>query len=292
MSAQAGDARAEQASSKAQASAASPLGVLAGYDGSPDAERALRWAAWEARARRTMLTVLSAGQADIDAVLAPGMRLARELAGEDRTRRLAATGSAAAALCAHSASAELIVVGARGSGRDSMPGMPIGSVSLQVAANATGPVIVVRSGGHATSGHTSLPIVVGLDGSPDSHAAAQFAVEEAALRHCHLIAVCALADSPGVLGAAGHIRQDAGQLMARHERENPELDIRCEMSAGSARSALLEASVGAQLVVVGARGLGGFTGMTMGSVGLAVTSYARSPVAVIRASGRARLRAS
>ncbi len=277
----------------------SGTGIVVGYDGSPGSEDALAWAAREALARQAELTVCLAQtppypapatrdsapddetQPSAEQALAPALQLARELTAGAVVRPLIATGSPAAVLCECSAAAGLVVVGSRG--RGGMPGLPIGSVSLQVAAHARGRVVVVRGDWQPVPGHSRLPVVIGTEGSPASEAAVTFAFEEAALRETYLLALCAIADDPGVLGAAGRIREDFEQLISRHERQHPGVAVRRQVSEGSARYALLEAAAGAQMLVVGARGRGGFAGMTLGSVSVAVVGYAVCPVGVVHA---------
>jgi nucleotide-binding universal stress UspA family protein len=70
--------------------------------------------------------------------------------------------------------------------------------------------------------------------------------------------------------------------MRVREKEYPDVTVLRQVSVGSPRTALLTAAVGAQLVVVGARGRGGLSGMSLGSVAQAVLHYAPCPVAVIR----------
>ncbi|HUC55925.1 MAG TPA: universal stress protein [Streptosporangiaceae bacterium] len=260
-------------------------GVVVGYDGSPDSCSAMKWAAKEATARGTLLTVCVAGVPDTgetESMLRTAQAAARELAG-DRVRSLPLTGSAARVLCDLSSDADMVVLGARGGDRDLMPAVPLGSVSLRVAAHGLGRIVVVRGHWQPVPGMAKRPVVVGADGSRESLAAMTFAAEEAVLRQSPLIAVCGLADSAGVLGAAGCIRREFEDQVARCKLGNPDLTVRCELSEGPPRQALLEAAAGAQLLVVGARGRGGIDQMTIGSVGLAALTYARCPVGVIHA---------
>jgi nucleotide-binding universal stress UspA family protein len=268
--------------------------ILVGYDGSAGAIEALSWAAREARARKSLLTVCLVRAPEFAAshpvaascgasrgsepLLEAGLKLARSIAGQEAAQPLLADGPIAAGLCERSGEAEMVVVGSRG--RGGMPGLPIGSVGLQVAAHGRGRIVVVRGDWQPVPGHAPLPVVAGVDGSPSSDAALAFAFEEAGLRRTYLAAVCALADDPGVLGASGRIKESFDELVSRHELQNPDISVERRVSEGSARAALLEAAAEAQMIIVGARGRGGFDDMAIGSVGMAILAYARCPVGV------------
>ena len=272
-------------------------GILVGYDGSPGSEQALLWAAREARWRGTILTVCHAcapGQAEAapgdgrasghmqaagDQNLAKALRIAQELMGPGQARPLLAAGPAARVLCEHSADADMVVVGARG--RGGLPGMLLGSVGQQVCAHARGRVVVVRGHWHPAAEYAPGPVVVGADGSAGSRAAIAFAAEEAMFREVPLLAVCALADSPGSLGGASRIQETFDQDIALQEKEYPELTILRQVCFGQPRAALLDASSAAQLMVVGSRGRGGLEGMPLGSVSQAMLHHARCPVGVV-----------
>jgi nucleotide-binding universal stress UspA family protein len=280
--------------------ASTAYGVLLGYDGSAGSDRALSWAAREAKARGTVLTVCLAWNEWYDAgrvpaeppgdgvadharraaehVAAGGLRAAQDLLGGQNVRLLVVYGSPAAVLRDHAAAADMVVVGSRG--RGGMSGLLVGSVGWQVAAHAPGRVIVVR--GHwRHGGYAPGPVVLGADSSACSRAAAAFAFEEAELRHAPLLAVCALADTPGSLGGAGRLQEGFEQMVSRFEKEHPEVTVLRQVSPGSPRDALLAASHRAQMLVVGARGLGGVRGMMLGSVSHALLSHAPCPVAVV-----------
>jgi nucleotide-binding universal stress UspA family protein len=271
-------------------------GVLVGFDGSPSSEGTLPWAVEEARARREPLTVCYAwgpgcparpgettaatqvAKRNGERILGCGVLLAQTLMEPSQVRSLLAAGPAATALCEHSARASVLVVGSRG--HSGLAGLLVGSVSSQVANHAKAPVVVVRGHWRHVSGDTSQPVVVGADGSQSSDAAMAFAFAEAAVRDTFVLAVCALADSAGMLGNAHVITTDFEDQADRWQKEHPGIIMRRQVSHGTARTALLTAASDAQLLVVGSRGRGGLRGMVLGSVSHALLHHAPCPVAV------------
>jgi len=272
-------------------------GIVAGYDGSPGAAQALRWAAMEAWARGTTLTVCLAWTPDHmelptesalcdlarqpagQEILARGLPYAESVLGPGRVQADLAAGSAAHVLCGRSRAAEMVVTGSRGHGE--LSGLRLGSVSWQVAGHASGPVVVVR-GAWRPANRQPGPVVLGADGSPAGQAAIAFAFEEAALRDVPLVTVCALTDAPGRLGGSHQVEEDFDQIVAVAAKEHPEVSVVRQVQPGTPRAALLSAAADAQLLVVGARGRGGFDEMSLGSIAEAVLLYAPGPVAVVR----------
>jgi nucleotide-binding universal stress UspA family protein len=271
-------------------------GILVGYDGSPGSKQAVRWAAREARSRGAALTVCQAWDLGYPAppspaaafdlarhageqILADGMRYARSVAGGREVRPLLLCGSAAHVLCEQGANADMVVLGSRGHG--GLAGMLLGSVSAQVTAHAAGRVVVVRGHWQPAGGYVPGAVVVGADGSEACSAAISFAFEEAALRDAALLAVCALADTPGSLGGARQIEEQFELAVAREEKAYPEVTALRQIARGAPRAALLAAAQDAQMLVVGARGRGGLRGMRLGSVSHAVLHHATCPVGVV-----------
>ena len=135
-------------------------------------------------------------------------------------------------------------------------------------------------------------ITVGLDGSQESRAAAEWAAREAKLRGLPLKIVHVwepvpepMAQAP-LLGAETHqhwterIPREAAQgLRLRH----PGVEVRTEQVSGRPAEALAEAADSAELLVLGSRGLGGLGGLMVGSVGLSVIAHADRPVVLVRA---------
>jgi nucleotide-binding universal stress UspA family protein len=182
-------------------------------------------------------------------------------------------------------------VGTRGLG--GFAGLLAGSVSTQVAAHAHCPVIVVRT--DATSGPgPEAPVVVGLDGSPLSTRALQFALDLAAATHAPLVAIYAWRGLPtGNLGPTtvwhydpDEAEEEARRLLAEQlagcAERYPQVRIehRTVLSFNPGET-LIDASRTAGLVVVGSRGRGGFTGLLLGSTSQTLVHHAHCSVAVI-----------
>jgi len=134
------------------------------------------------------------------------------------------------------------------------------------------------------------PIVVGVDGSADARRALEWAMDEskqsgAPLLLIHGVDVGVAAASPYGSGTVLQQLEEAGEQvlaeeLARVRATGIEADGRIEV--GSAAYALIEASRGARMLVVGSRGHGGFTGMLLGSVSSACSHHAHCPVVVVR----------
>ncbi|CAM5344128.1 MULTISPECIES: universal stress protein [Streptomyces] len=134
----------------------------------------------------------------------------------------------------------------------------------------------------------SHPVVAGIDGSERSLAAADWAAKEALLRGVPLCLVHALPPLPGaaVPVPAAETLQHLGEhilhrAIADLGARYPDLQARGEQAAGAPATALLAAASEAGLLVVGARGSGGFDGLAVGSVALHVSAAAACPVVLV-----------
>lgn len=277
-----------------------PEGVVVGYDGSAASQRALSWAARAARDRQVRLTVCHAQEVPADlppdpaleeairaglrqqgsAVLARGARLARDAMGSGIVEPVLADGRAAAVLCEHSARAEMVVLGACGSD-GGVHGLLLGSVAAQVAGYAPGTVVIERGHWRPAGGYRPGPVVAGADGSPGSLAALRFAADEAARRDVPLLAVCSLAGAGGPVAGERRITEDVKDALLHLEKTHAGLTVLNEVTSTGPLAALLAAARDAQLVAIGRRGLGGVTGMRLGSAGQGLLSHSPCPVAIV-----------
>jgi nucleotide-binding universal stress UspA family protein len=133
-------------------------------------------------------------------------------------------------------------------------------------------------------------IVVGVDGSPPSERALDWAVAEAQRTGAALHLVSAWM-FPMALGYAftttvHEVRQSAQDVIDRamaHVGEVAgDLTVTGETSEQAPASALIAAAKGADLLVVGSRGLGGFQGLLIGSVSQYCARHATCSVVVVR----------
>ncbi|KAA5838070.1 universal stress protein [Saccharopolyspora hirsuta] len=121
-------------------------------------------------------------------------------------------------------------------------------------------------------------VVVGVDGSDSSAQAAEWAAAEADRRHVPLHVVLAN-DDPA---RAEHAEDAVGRTAAKCRTDHPGLEVTAEVLTGRPVEVLVDRSSAADLLVVGARGLGGFTRALLGGVSLGVASRASCPVVVVR----------
>ncbi len=143
------------------------------------------------------------------------------------------------------------------------------------------------------SGESERRIVVGVDGSPSSKAALAWAVRQARLTGAVVEAVMAwefpanygyvlpMPDDADLGGVAAEVVSEA---IAEASTPGEPVTIRPKVVAGHPAEVLLDASQGAELLVVGNRGRGGFTAALLGSVSQHCVQHATCPVVVIRDS--------
>jgi nucleotide-binding universal stress UspA family protein len=134
-------------------------------------------------------------------------------------------------------------------------------------------------------------IVVGIDASEHAQRALAWALAEATLRGAEVELVHAY-PTPELIGMSMVLTLPSDEdLRAAAERVLDETlaaaggagstAVTMTVQAGGAASVLTERAKGADLIVVGARGLGGFRGLLLGSVTQQVVAHAPCPVVVV-----------
>ncbi|MER7251386.1 universal stress protein [Kribbella sp. NPDC000426] len=250
--------------------------VVVGIDGSPAADVAISWGATEAAVLRSPLhlvhTVTPGGSPGAAGdIVYKAVAHARGLESGIVIDTRIESGSPSAALVKASVGAAVVVIGSRGLGL--MAGALIGSTGLDLAANARCPVVVVRPDLSATPGGR---VVIGYDGSPMSDAALDFGLDHA---RRHDLAVRVVAAQPE--GSELHRITEDELREAVHARGGTDAEL--IQITGHPAEHILRLSEDANLIVIGARGRGGFAGMLIGSVSQTVLHHAGCPVAVIPA---------
>ncbi|NXY95462.1 universal stress protein [Streptomyces sp. BR123] len=285
--------------------------VIVGVDGSAPSLVAVEAAAREARWRNAGLQIVHAfrwppvrvstgppvpppAEREVrqmtEGLVTEAVERAKSVAPSVDATHAVVTGEPVTVLEERSRAAELVVVGSRGIG--GFVGLLVGSTAVHLAPRGRCPVLVVRDRPEPAGS-----IVLGVDGSRAGAAAVDFAFAEATLRGVGIVALHAwttwnapvpppqdpaepYASRPGMLAQAEE--RLLAEALAGHRERYPDVPVEPRVVHAATREALIGASATAQLLVVGARGRGGFAGLLLGSVSQAVLHHAHCPVAVVR----------
>lgn len=137
-------------------------------------------------------------------------------------------------------------------------------------------------------------VVVGDDGSPAAEVALRYALDEARRRNTdlHVIRAWRIPTALGARPPAGYVptlselesatREDLQARVDRVLGDPGDVKLHVHTVYASAARALISASESADVVVVGSRGLGGFSSLLLGSVADQCTRHCVSPVVVVR----------
>ncbi|MBN3508713.1 universal stress protein [Mycolicibacterium septicum] len=284
-------------------------GILVAVDGSAESDAAVRWAAREAVLRDAPVTlihviapvVVSWPIAPVEGSITEWQEdNARHVVEQAHKTFLANVGDAeppavrtevkyaaiVPELLAAAKQAQMVAVGSRGMG--AVGRAILGSVSSGLVHHAPCPVAVVHANEAQAPDHVSS-VLLGIDGSPASEAATSLAFDEASRRGVGLVALHAWSDVAvfPVLGMDWHQYEDEGcevlgERLAGWQEQYPDVKVQRRVVCDQPARWLIEESQRAQLVIVGSRGRGGFTGILLGSVSSAVARSADAPVIVVR----------
>jgi nucleotide-binding universal stress UspA family protein len=139
-------------------------------------------------------------------------------------------------------------------------------------------------------------IIVGVDGSVHSRKALEYAAKEAVAHHTSLTVLTVHQAVRDVYGSPSHYTDDAALTEKARQAVQAETD---EVLAGLAEKPasvtvkavhglpadeLVKAADGAEMVVMGSRGAGGFARLVLGSVATQVSHHANCPVLIVPAA--------
>lgn len=281
-------------------------GMVVGVDGSGPSLHALEWAARRTDRFGPIQPVIAwhypwwtyigpavpqadpfeaAARAEIDQAIA-------SVRSSDIAEPIVVRARAVSSLIDIGASAGLIVVGAHG--RSGLAEGFVGSVASGVVTRSPVPVAVVPPSAPLDDHHRR--VVVGIDGSPNSMRAMQWAAANVPVTSViEAVHAWTLEPKPPGLSAAQHeaahkarARMVLDQSLAQAAQAGPvEPPVRAHLAQGDPRSVLREWSTKGDLLVLGARGRGAVAHLLVGSVTTALVQRPRATTVVIPAEAEA-----
>jgi nucleotide-binding universal stress UspA family protein len=161
---------------------------------------------------------------------------------------------------------------------------------IRYESEAKGESHVSTSDQHRHRSVNQPRVVVGVDGSEGGRRALEWAVREAASLEA-ILEVHAAYGTGYVFLTAGEVKLRLNDLLNEARTQVAELEpgitVETFPHEGDPAKVLIDASFGADLVVVGSRGLGGFAGLLLGSVSQQCALHAHCPVLIVRKADKA-----
>lgn len=281
--------------------------IVVGVDPSPSGAAALEWAVREAISTGTSLHVVRAWSPSAYAMEAyvyaardvvPVEATAAQLEADEQLKlalervpgsdSIASTatavfGSASQVLIEQAKDSVLLVVGSRSNG--ALSRAVLGSVSSSVLHHATGPVTIVPE--PRESDGAAPRVVVGVDHSPAALAALAAGVDQARRRGQTLVPVYVHGPMELPHGAVhapdiALLEDSERHVLDAAARAAGGTDVQAEVRVGNPVVELLATARPQDLLVLGSRGRGGFSGLLLGSTSTQLAQHAPCPVLVVR----------
>jgi nucleotide-binding universal stress UspA family protein len=282
--------------------------IVVGVDPSPSGTAALEWAMREAVSTGAALHAVRAwtptayameayayGAPDVELIESDQAQLAADEQLKLVTERVAGAdtidctmtsvlGAPSLVLVEQATHSAMVVVGSRGAG--ALSRAVLGSVSSSVVHHTRTPVVVVPE--PRDSDGAAPRVIVGVDHSPAALSALAAAAEQARRRGVVLMPVFVHEPMEVPRGGAhapdlALLEDSERHLLLEAAKAAGGADVQVEVLVGQPTAQLLAAARPQDLLVVGSRGRGGFTGLLLGSTSTQLVQHAPCPVLVVRA---------
>ncbi|MEH0930836.1 universal stress protein [Micromonospora sp. CPCC 205558] len=187
-------------------------------------------------------------------------------------------GSMLPTLIRRSATSFLLAVGDSGMAGSGQC-IPAETTAVQLAAQAGCPLLVVRR-----EPPPQGPVLVGVDGSPSSHLALQWAMQSAARRGARLLALRVVEYDEDT----DAVTEQLGEALARHTDRHSAVPTECRVVRGDPAEVLIDTSRNTQVTLIAARGDEPGRAM-LGAVAQSLLYHSPAPVVVVRGLAEAPL---